>query len=84
MNKEQETMNEKQVIKKETHLPSNILFEEDGKDDYGYPITSYNSNGDPIVKEVEKIKKPQLLTTKFSFDHLLNRWRSLWIWIAKT
>jgi ATP-dependent exoDNAse (exonuclease V) beta subunit len=37
-----------------------ILFEEEGKDEYGYPITSYNSNGDPIVKEVVVLKVPYL------------------------
>jgi ATP-dependent exoDNAse (exonuclease V) beta subunit len=37
-----------------------ILFEEEGKDEYGYPITRYNSNGDPIVKEVVVLKVPYL------------------------
>lgn len=37
-----------------------ILFEEDGKDKYGYPITKRDSNGDPIVKEVVPYDLPYL------------------------
>jgi hypothetical protein len=37
-----------------------ILFEEEGKDEYGYPITKYSPEGDPIVKEVIPIKIPYL------------------------
>lgn len=37
-----------------------IIFEEVGKDEYGYPITKYADNGDPIVKEVIPIKVPYL------------------------
>ena len=37
-----------------------ILFEEEGKDDFGYPITKYSLEGDPIVKEVIPIEVPYL------------------------
>jgi hypothetical protein len=29
-----------------------IIFETEGKDEYGYPITKYLDNGDPVVKDV--------------------------------
>jgi ATP-dependent exoDNAse (exonuclease V) beta subunit len=37
-----------------------ILFEEEGKDEYGYPITKYSPEGDPIVKDVIPMKVPYL------------------------
>jgi len=37
-----------------------ILFEREGADQYGYPITKYAENGDPIVKEVVKYEVPYL------------------------
>lgn len=37
-----------------------ILFEEEGKDEFGYPITKYSQEGDPIVKEVIPIEVPYL------------------------
>ncbi len=37
-----------------------ILFEEDGKDQYGYPITKRDLNGDPVVKEVVPYDLPYL------------------------
>jgi len=37
-----------------------IVFEEEGKDEYGYPITKYSIEGDPIVKEVIPLKVPYL------------------------
>ena len=37
-----------------------ILFEEEGKDEFGYPITKYSPEGDPIVKEVIPMKVPYL------------------------
>lgn len=33
-----------------------IIFEEEGKDEFGYPITKYSPEGDPIVKEVIPIE----------------------------
>jgi len=29
-----------------------VKFEEEGKDDYGYPITKYTLQGDPVIKEI--------------------------------
>jgi len=37
-----------------------IVFEEEGKDKYGNPITKYSEQGDPIVKEVTPIEVPYL------------------------
>jgi hypothetical protein len=37
-----------------------VLFEEEGKDEFGYPITKYTSEGDPIVKKVIPIEMPYL------------------------
>lgn len=37
-----------------------VLFETEGTDEYGYPITKYDMNGDPIVKEVIPIEIPYL------------------------
>jgi hypothetical protein len=46
-------------------LPGNIYihhvtFETDGKDDWGYPISKRDENGDPLVKEVDPIPVPYL------------------------
>lgn len=37
-----------------------VTFEEEGTDKYGYPITKYSANGDPVVKEVIPMKMPYL------------------------
>lgn len=37
-----------------------VKFEEEDKNEYGYPITKYNENGDPVVKEVIPITIPYL------------------------
>lgn len=37
-----------------------ILFEEEGKDEFGYPITKYTGEGDPMVKEVIPMEVPYL------------------------
>lgn len=37
-----------------------VKFEEKDKNEYGYPITKYNENGDPVVKEVIPITIPYL------------------------
>lgn len=37
-----------------------VTFEVEGEDEFGYPITKYSSNGDPIVKEVIPMKMPYL------------------------
>ena len=37
-----------------------VLFETEGDDEYGYPITKYTQEGDPMVKEVIPIEMPYL------------------------
>ena len=37
-----------------------IVFEEESKDENGYPVTKYDHNGDPVVKEVIPIPVPYL------------------------
>lgn len=37
-----------------------VIFEVEGTDEYGYPITRYSSNGDPVVKEVIQMEVPYL------------------------
>ena len=37
-----------------------ISFEEEGKDEFGYPITKYLDNGDPIVKDLTLMAVPYL------------------------
>jgi ATP-dependent exoDNAse (exonuclease V) beta subunit len=37
-----------------------ISFEEEGKDEFGYPITKYLDNGDPIVKDLTLMSVPYL------------------------
>jgi hypothetical protein len=37
-----------------------VIFEEESKDEFGYPITKYDYNGDPVVKEVIPMLIPYL------------------------
>jgi hypothetical protein len=37
-----------------------VVFEEEGRDEFDYPITKYNHNNDPVVKEVIQISMPYL------------------------
>ena len=37
-----------------------VIFEVEGTDEYGYPITKYSSNGDPVIKEVIQMEVPYL------------------------
>lgn len=37
-----------------------ILFEVEGQDEFGYPITRYTSEGDPMVKDVIQMEVPYL------------------------
>jgi len=37
-----------------------VSFEEEGKDDYGYPITKYNDQNEPIIKEIKMYELPYL------------------------
>lgn len=37
-----------------------VIFEIEGEDEYGYPITKYNENGDPVIKDIVKYEVPYL------------------------
>ena len=44
-----------------------VTFEEEGKDDYGYPITKYNDQNEPIIKEIKMYNLPYLKQEVQSF-----------------
>ena len=37
-----------------------VVFEKEGVNEYGYPITRHAENGDPLLKDVVKYKVPYL------------------------
>jgi hypothetical protein len=49
-----------------------ITFEVEGEDQWGYPISKKNENGEPIVKEVTPILMPYLSEEVISIIHYLN------------
>jgi ATP-dependent exoDNAse (exonuclease V) beta subunit len=49
-----------------------VTFEEESKDEYGYPVTKYDDNGDPVVKEVIPIAIPYLQDEVISIMHYLH------------
>jgi hypothetical protein len=49
-----------------------VTFEEDAKDEHGYPVTKYNDNGDPVVKEVIPIAIPYLHEEVVAVMHYLH------------
>lgn len=49
-----------------------ILFEVEGEDKWGYPITKKDDNGDPVVKEVVVMPIPYLVDEVLSIFHYLN------------
>lgn len=49
-----------------------IIFEEDEKDENGYPVTKYSPEGDPIVKEVIPMEIP----------YLADEVRSIILWLS--
>jgi hypothetical protein len=49
-----------------------VTFEEEGKDEHGYPITKYDANGDPVVKEVIPMSVPYLQEEVISIMHYLH------------
>ena len=49
-----------------------VTFEEESKDEYGYPVTKYDSNGDPVVKEVIPIAIPYLQEEVIAIMHYLH------------
>jgi len=46
-----------------------IIFEQEGEDEYGYPISAKDSYGNPIVKEVIPIAVPYLVDEVISILH---------------
>ena len=57
-----------------------IIFEVDGEDQYGYPISKLDANGEPIVKEVIQMPVPYLYDEVISiinfmkeFPHLIKK-----------
>ena len=46
-----------------------IIFEVEGEDNWGYPITKKDENGDPIVKEVIQIPVPYLIDEVLAIIH---------------
>jgi ATP-dependent exoDNAse (exonuclease V) beta subunit len=49
-----------------------IIFEVEGEDKWGYPITKKDINGDPIVKEVIPIAIPYLIDEVLAIIHYLS------------
>lgn len=47
-------------LKPGTMILEHVLFEKEGDDQYGYPIIKYNSNEDPIVKDIVKYEVPYM------------------------
>jgi hypothetical protein len=56
----------RKMLKKNPHLTlggltiDHVIFEEKGKDKYGYPITRRDEKGIPIVKDIVKYRLPYL------------------------
>jgi hypothetical protein len=49
-----------------------VLFETDGSDRYGYPVTKYDDNDDPVVKDVIQIEIPYLKDEVVAIMHYLH------------
>jgi hypothetical protein len=49
-----------------------VQFEEEGKDEHGYPITKYTEQGDPILKDLVQIPVPYLKDEVISLIHYLH------------
>ena len=49
-----------------------VQFEEDGKDEHGYPITTYTKEGDPVLKALVPIPVPYLKDEVISLIHYLH------------
>ena len=37
-----------------------VSFEKEGENEFGYPITKYNDQGEPIIKEIKMYELPYL------------------------
>tara|TARA_R100000773_G_C4165221_1_gene81299 strand:- start:435 stop:668 length:234 start_codon:yes stop_codon:yes gene_type:complete len=48
-----------------------VKFEEEGKDEYGYPITKYTPEGDPVIKEIIQMPVDYLKDEVISIIHWL-------------
>ena len=48
-----------------------ITFEYDGEDEHGYPITSYDDNGDPIIKDIIMYDVPYMKEEVFTMINWL-------------
>jgi hypothetical protein len=48
-----------------------ITFEVDKEDNWGYPISKRDHNGDPIVKEVTPIAMPYLIDEELAIFHYI-------------
>ena len=49
-----------------------VQFEEEGKDEHGYPITKYTEQGDPLLKDLVQIPVPYLKDEVISLIHYLH------------
>jgi len=49
-----------------------VQFEEEGKDEHGYPITKYTEQGDPVLKNLVQIPVPYLKDEVISLIHYLH------------
>lgn len=49
-----------------------VIFEEEGKDKYGYPIHKLGENGEPVVKEVKTYKVPYMKSEVMAIIDWLN------------
>jgi PD-(D/E)XK nuclease superfamily len=49
-----------------------ILFETEGTDRYGYPLTKYDDAGDPVVKDVIQMEIPYLKEEVIAIMHYLH------------
>ena len=48
-----------------------VQFEEEGKDEHGYPITKFSEQGDPVLKDLTTIPVPYLKDEVISLIHYL-------------
>jgi ATP-dependent exoDNAse (exonuclease V) beta subunit len=49
-----------------------VQFEEESKDEHGYPITKYTEQGDPVLKDLIQIPVPYLKDEVISLIHYLH------------
>lgn len=47
-------------LKPGTLTLQHVTFEEEGRDEYDYPITKYDKNGDPVIKDVISYEVPYM------------------------